>query len=160
LFGTPHAFVINRDDDDQFTLECAPTDTNGPVNRRGNIEPDINAWCDSLNQDTVRQDDRRREKVQSFGSSTPGTKLTDLVFSANWDPDVKGECPERTRGTEPEDCKKAMFEVLDSCGGKDGMDDKAPRYGGSQQSDVQCVVYKIEIIDNGLQTRKRDGGRG
>jgi hypothetical protein len=40
------------------------------------------------------------------------------------------------------------------------MDDKAPRYGGSQQSNVQCVVYKIEIIVMGLQTRNRDERRG
>jgi hypothetical protein len=111
--------VIPRDDADQFTLECAPTVTNGPVNRRGNIEPDINAWCDSLDLNYVTQDDRRREKVWSFGSSALGTRNTDLVFSANWDPDVIGRCPDRTRGTEPEDCKKAMFEVLDTCGGKD-----------------------------------------
>ncbi|KAG7406899.1 Chitotriosidase-1 [Fusarium oxysporum f. sp. rapae] len=161
LFGTPDAVVMPRDDNDDEsapadTLECAPTDTNGPVLSRGNIHGGINAWCDSLNQGTISQDDTRKEQVKSFGSVTPGTKLTDLVFSANWVPDVKGKgCPDRTRGTEPKHCKKAMFEVLDSCGGKDGMDNGSPRYGGSQQGDEQCVIWKIEIIHMGIQTRKK-----
>lgn len=138
------------------TLQCAPTDTNGPKLSRGNIEGGINAWCDSLNQGTISQDDTRKEDVTHFGSSTPGTTLTALMFSANWVEDVVGDgCPERTRGTEPKHCKKAMYEVLDTCGGKVGMDDKAPRYGGSQQGDEQCVIWKIEIVDAGTQTRKR-----
>ncbi|KAF5027005.1 hypothetical protein F66182_880 [Fusarium sp. NRRL 66182] len=142
------------------TLQCAPTDTNGPKLSRGNIEGRINTWCDSLNQGVISQDDRRKEEVIPFGSSAPGTQLTDLVFSANWVQEVVGEgCPERTRGTEPKHCKKAMHEVLDSCGGKDGMESGSPRYGGSQQGDEQCVIWKIEIIDNGTQTRKRSQGR-
>ncbi|KAJ4247524.1 hypothetical protein NW762_013204 [Fusarium torreyae] len=137
-------------------LQCAPTDTNGPKLSRGNIEWRINKWCDSLNQGTISQDDTRKEEVFPFGSSTPGTTLTDLTFSANWVKDVVGEgCPERTRGTEPKHCKKAMYEVLDKCGEKDGKDDGAARYGGSQQGDEQCVIWKIEIEDVGTQTRKR-----
>ncbi|KPM37675.1 hypothetical protein AK830_g8908 [Neonectria ditissima] len=136
-------------------LQCAPTDSNGPKLSRGNIEGKINTWCDSLNLGTISQDDTRKEEVSSFGSSTPGTKLTDLIFSANWVKDVVGEgCPERTRGTEPKHCKKAMYEVLDSCGGKDGMDSGSPRYGGSQQGDEQCVIWKIEIEDVGTQTKR------
>lgn len=141
-----------RDDEDDFdTLVCAPTDTNGPVLSRGNIEGAIDKWCDSLNQDYISQDDRRKEKlIATYGSSKPGSKITDLVFSANWVQDVKGEgCPARTRGTEPNHCKKAMYQVLDSCGGNDGMDSGSPRYGGSQQGDEQCVIYKIEINDVG-----------
>jgi hypothetical protein len=119
--------------------------------RRGNIEPAINKWCDSLNLDYVSPDDTRREEVVgTYGSSKPGSMIVDIVFSANWVKDVKGDgCPGRIRGTEPKLCKKAMYDVLDSCGGKDGMDEKSPRYGGSQQSDEQCVIYKIEINDVG-----------
>jgi hypothetical protein len=144
--------VVPRDDtDESVTLECAQTDTNGPVLSRGNIEGAINKWCDSLNQDYISQDDTRKDKViATYGSSKPGSKITDLIFSANWVKDVKGEgCPDRTRGTEPKHCKKAMYDVLDSCGGKDGMDSGSPRYGGSQQGDEQCVIWKIEIIDKG-----------
>lgn len=146
--------MVPRDDNDpDETLVCAPTDTNGPVLSRDNIKGGIDAWCDSLNQGTISQDDTRKEQVTSFGSSKAGTKLTDLVYSANWVKDVKGEgCPDRTRGTEPKHCKKAMMEVVDSCGGKDGMDGGSPRYGGSQQGDEQCVIWKIEIIDMGTQT--------
>ncbi|KAF4956266.1 hypothetical protein FSARC_11622 [Fusarium sarcochroum] len=141
-------------------LQCAPTDTNGPKLSRGNIEWRINKWCDSLNLGTISQDDTRKEEVFPFGSSTPGSTLTDLTFSANWVKEVVGEgCPERTRGTEPKHCKKAMYEVLDTCGGKDGKDDKAPRYGGSQQGDEQCVKWKIEIENIGTQTRKRGQSR-
>ena len=138
------------------TLDCAPTDTNGPVLARGNIEGSIDPFCDSLDQGTVSQDDARKEEVKHFGSDAPGTKLTDLVFSANWVEDTVGDgCPEGTRGTEPEECKKAMYEALDSCGGKDGMESSSPRYGGSQQSEAQCVVYQIEIVDVGIQERRR-----
>jgi hypothetical protein len=169
LFGTPDAVEVPREEEDDDdgesapadTLVCAPTDTNGPVLSRANAKADLDAWCDSLDGLTISQDDTRKEQVESFGSATPGTKLTDLVFSANWVPDVQGEgCPDRTRGTEPAHCKKAMYEVLDSCGGKDGMDDGAPRYGGSQQGDYQCVIWKIEVVDKGIQTRKRGRGRG
>jgi hypothetical protein len=71
-------------------------------------------------------------------------------------------CPgrRRTRGAEPAHCKKVMYEVLDSCGGRDGMDDGVPGYGGSQQGDYQCAIWKIEIVDKGIQTRKRGQGRG
>jgi hypothetical protein len=146
--------VVPRDDDDESdpsdTLECAPTDTNGPVQRRGNIAPSIDKWCESLNQGTVTKDDNRKEQVWSYGSPVSGSKHKDLVFSANWVSDVKGEgCPDRTRGLEPDHCKKAMFEILDTCGGKDGKEDGLPRYGGSQQGDYQCVIWKIEIIDQG-----------
>jgi hypothetical protein len=148
MFGTPDAVEVTRDaDDDDDTLQCAPTDTNGPVIRRG-FAPGINAWCDSLELDYVTQDDTRREKVWSFSGTSPGTKSQEVVYSANWIKDVKGEgCPERTRGTEPKDCKTAMYEVLDSCGFKDGMETGSPRYGGSNQGEGQCVVWKIEIID-------------
>lgn len=150
--------VVGRDDDDESapsdTLACAPTDTNGPVQRRSNIAGNIDAWCESLNQGTISQDDRRKEQVWSYGSAVSGSKHTDLVFSANWVPEVKAEgCPPRTRGTEPKQCKKAMYQVLDSCGGKDGMEDGSPRYGGSVEGDYQCVVWKIEIIDQGTFER-------
>jgi hypothetical protein len=159
LFVTPDAVEVPRDADDPDdesapVLECAPTDTNGPVLSRSNIEDRIGPWCDSLDQGSVSQDDTRKEQISPFGSATPGTKLTDLVFSADWVADVKGEgCPDGPRSTEPQLCKKAMFEVLDTCGGKDGMDDGSPRYGGSQQGESQCVIWKIELIDKGTQTR-------
>ncbi|KAM0374407.1 hypothetical protein ACHAPY_008650 [Fusarium culmorum] len=117
------------------TLECAPTDTNGPV--------------------------MAYKSIKSFANecSTARSKLSDLVFSAEWIEDVVGDCPKRTRGTEPKHCKKAMLEILDKCGSKDGMEDGAPMYGGRQQGDEQCVIYKIEIVDKGVQTRKRGQSR-
>ncbi|OBS20320.1 hypothetical protein FPOA_06693 [Fusarium poae] len=148
LFGTPDAVVVPRDEDDGVsdTLVCSPTDTNGPVLSRDNVKSDIDKWCDSLDQGTISQDDTRDEYVKHFGS--PGNKQTELVYSANWVKNVKGDgCPDRTRGTEPKHCKKAMYEVLDSCGRKDGMDGGSSRYGGSQQGDEQCVIWQIEIID-------------
>ncbi|KAF5231899.1 hypothetical protein FAUST_9035 [Fusarium austroamericanum] len=141
------------------TLECAPTDTNGPVMAYKSLKSFANEWCDSLNRGIVNQNNLRQEQVKSFGSSTAGSKLTDLVFSAEWIEDVVGDCPNRTRGTEPKHCKKAMLEILDKCGSKDGMEDGAPRYGGRQQGDEQCVIYKIEIVDKGVQTRKRGQSR-
>ena len=56
-----------------------------------------------MNLDYLSPDDTRREKViATYGSSKPGSKITDLVFSANWVKDVKGDgCPSRIRGTEP-----------------------------------------------------------
>lgn len=141
------------------TLECAPTDTNGPVMAYKSLKSFANEWCDSLNRGIVNQNNLRQEQVKSFGSSTTGSKLTDLVFSAEWIEDVVGDCPNRTRGTEPKHCKKAMLEILDKCGSKDGMEDGAPRYGGRQQGDEQCVIYKIEIVDKGVQTRKRGQSR-
>jgi hypothetical protein len=150
LFGTPNAVEVPRDDG-LDTLVCASTDTNGPVLSRDNIKGRIDAWCDSLDGKTVSQDDTRKEQVWHYGSAKPGSKLTDLVFSANWVQDVDGEgCPDRTRGTVPTDCKIAMYEVLDSCGGKDGMDGQSPRYGGSQQGEWQCVIWEIEVVDNGV----------
>ncbi|KAL3593209.1 hypothetical protein FPOAC2_07503 [Fusarium poae] len=148
LFGTPDAVVVPRDEDDGVsdTLVCSPTDTNGPVLSRDNVKSDIDKWCDSLDQGTISQDDTRDEYVKHFGS--PGNKQTELVYSANWVKNVKGDgCPDRTRGTEPKHCKKAMYEVLDSCGRKDGMDGGSSRYGGSEQGDEQCVIWQIEIID-------------
>jgi hypothetical protein len=154
LFGTPDALMVPRDENDpDETLMCAATDKNGPVLSRDNIKSDIDKWCDSLNGKTISQDDTRKEQVKSFGSSKAGSKLIDLVYSANWVKDVKGEgCPDRTRGTEPKHCKKAMMEVVDGCGGQDGMDGGSPRYGGSQQGDEQCVIWQIEIVDAGTQT--------
>ncbi|QPC59004.1 hypothetical protein HYE67_001235 [Fusarium culmorum] len=141
------------------TLECAPTDTNGPVMAYKSIKSFANEWCDSLNQGIVNQNNLCQEQVKSFGSSTARSKLSDLVFSAEWIEDVAGDCPKRTRGTEPKHCKKAMLEILDKCGSKDGMEDGAPMYGGRQQGDEQCVIYKIEIVDKGVQTRKRGQSR-
>jgi hypothetical protein len=141
--------VPRDEDDDNDTLQYAPTDTNSLDLNRGFIAG-IDTWCDSLDKGIVSQDDTRKEKVWSFLGTSPGTKSKELVLSANWVRDVKDEgCPERTRGTEPKDCKTAMYEVLDSCGSKDGMETGSPRYGGSRQGDGQCVVWKIEIIDYG-----------
>ncbi|KAM0323982.1 hypothetical protein ACHAPQ_008511 [Fusarium lateritium] len=141
----------NEDPDE--TLECAVTNTNGPVLSRDNIKSDIDKWCDSLDGKIISQDDTHKENVKSFGSSKVGSKLTDLVYSDNWIKNVKGEgCPDRTRGTEPKHCKKAPMEVVAGCGIKDGMDGGSPRYGGSQQGDEQCVIWQIEIVDNGTQT--------
>ncbi|KAM0261755.1 hypothetical protein ACHAPA_009650 [Fusarium lateritium] len=128
----------NEDPDE--TLECAVTNTNGPVLSRDNIKSDIDKWCDSLDGKIISQDDTHKENVKSFGSSKVGSKLTDLVYSDNWIKNVKGEgCPDRTRGTEPKHCKKAPMEVVAGCGIKDGMDGGSPRYGGSQQGDEQCA---------------------
>lgn len=66
--------------------------------------------------------------------------------------------PAGTRGTDPKQGKEAMYKVLDTCGGKDGMDSGAPRYGGRQQGDEQWLTWKINIVNVGTQTRRR--GRG
>jgi hypothetical protein len=112
------------------------------------MEKAIKPWCDGLKEKTVSQDATRIEDVTYIGS--PGKMLKDLIFSANWEKDVKGEgCPDRTRGTEPDQCVEAMTEILNTCQTPD-PGNKFAQWGGSRQGDFQCVVYKIDIDNLGI----------
>lgn len=108
----------------------------------------INPWCNEIADQPITKKDQFKESF-SVNPQGPGNRIIEQRFSANWieDPvERNGRC-EGNRIIREDDCRAAMWQVLDECAAHFGKKATSPRMGGSQQGKTDCVIYKIELKD-------------